>query len=75
MVLAGSLACTTAEPAEPAEPTESDSPTIVVTLESGGEQRRVHDYQGCQGNAELDAFRELETRIDTVAGTRARISP
>lgn len=51
----------------------SDHPTVKVTLESGGEQKYVHDYRGCQGNPALHAFRELETRIDEVAGTEAWI--
>lgn len=51
----------------------SDHPTVRVTLESGGEQKHAHDYRGCQGNPALHAFRELETRIDEVAGTEAWI--
>ena len=64
VIVALAAACTSDEP-----PAEAPARVQPDPLESGGEQRRAFDHRGCSGNPALDAFRELETRIDEVAGT------
>lgn len=47
----------------------TDHPSAIVTLTATDVDARVFDYHGCRGNDRLDAFRELEDRIDEIAGT------
>jgi hypothetical protein len=48
----------------------TDAPTAIVSLSATGVAARVADYQGCDGNDRIAAFRDLEDRIDEVAGSK-----
>lgn len=62
-------------PSPHCEEYRTDHPSAIVTLTATDVDARVFDYHGCRGNERLDAFRELEDRIDAVAGTSRWVGP
>src|ERR1043165_4663365 len=48
----------------------TDYPSVITSINQGGQVKRIFHYQGCRGLTVLDQLTTLENKIDKVANTK-----